>query len=167
MCVYVVDGPWNFAFNVKFYPPDPAQLSEDITRSVTAELLVFWGIFINLFPLQNGLNEFYRLLKHFWQNQSINVVVPPTHRYYLCLQLRDDVVSGRLPCSFATHTVLGSYTVQSELGDYDPEEMGSDYVSELRLAPNQTKELEDKVMELHKSYKLVSSRSTSLKWFSD
>uniref|UniRef100_H3DBL8 Erythrocyte membrane protein band 4.1 like 3 n=1 Tax=Tetraodon nigroviridis TaxID=99883 RepID=H3DBL8_TETNG len=97
-------GPWNFAFSVKFYPPDPVQLAEDITR------------------------------------------------YYLCLQLRDDVVSGRLPCSFATHTVLGSYTVQSELGDYDPEEMGSDYLSELRLAPNQTKELEEKVMELHKSY---------------
>ncbi|XP_015237713.1 PREDICTED: band 4.1-like protein 3 isoform X11 [Cyprinodon variegatus] len=98
-------GPWNFAFNVKFYPPDPSQLSEDITR------------------------------------------------YYLCLQLRDDVVSGRLPCSFATHTLLGSYTVQSELGDYDPEEMGSDYVSEIRFAPNQTKELEEKVMELHKTYK--------------
>ncbi|XP_060939770.1 band 4.1-like protein 3b [Limanda limanda] len=98
-------GPWNFAFNVKFYPPDPAQLTEDITR------------------------------------------------YYLCLQLRDDVVSGRLPCSFATHTVLGSYAVQSELGDYDPEELGSDYISELRFAPNQTKELEEKVMELHKSYK--------------
>ncbi|XP_077471111.1 band 4.1-like protein 3b isoform X8 [Stigmatopora argus] len=98
-------GPWNFAFNVKFYPPDPAQLTEDITR------------------------------------------------YYLCLQLRDDVVSGRLPCSFATHTVLGSYTVQSELGDYDPDELGSDYISELRFAPNQTKELEEKVMELHKTYK--------------
>lgn len=41
-------------------------------------------------------------------------------RYFLCLQLRQDIVSGRLPCSFATHTVLGSYTVQSELGDYDP-----------------------------------------------
>lgn len=26
------DGPWNFAFNVKFYPPDPSQLTEDITR---------------------------------------------------------------------------------------------------------------------------------------
>lgn len=67
------------------------------------------------------------------------------------------MVSGRLPCSFATHSVLGSYTVQSELGDYDPEELGSDYLSELRLAPNQTKELEEKVMELHKSYKLVST----------
>ncbi|XP_041101367.1 band 4.1-like protein 3 isoform X25 [Polyodon spathula] len=98
-------GAWQFAFNVKFYPPDPAQLSEDITR------------------------------------------------YYLCLQLRDDVVSGRLPCSFATHSVLGSYTVQSELGDYDPEEYGTDYVSEFRFSPNQTKELEEKVMELHKNVK--------------
>ncbi|MGH0142152.1 UNVERIFIED_CONTAM: hypothetical protein FKN15_075816 [Acipenser sinensis] len=67
--------------------------------------------------------------------------------------LRDDVVSGRLPCSFATHSVLGSYTVQSELGDYDPEEYGTDYVSEFRFSPNQTKELEEKVMELHKNIK--------------
>ncbi|XP_072008276.1 band 4.1-like protein 3 isoform X20 [Engystomops pustulosus] len=99
------NGSWQFSFNVKFYPPDPSQLSEDITR------------------------------------------------YYLCLQLRDDIVSGRLPCSFVTLALLGSYTVQSELGDYDPEEYGSDYVSEFRFAPNQTKELEDKVVELHKSYR--------------
>ncbi|XP_028920548.1 band 4.1-like protein 3 isoform X12 [Ornithorhynchus anatinus] len=98
-------GAWQFSFNVKFYPPDPAQLSEDITR------------------------------------------------YYLCLQLRDDIVSGRLPCSFVTLALLGSYTVQSELGDYDPDECGSDYISEFRFAPNQTKELEDKVIELHKSHR--------------
>uniref|UniRef100_A0A671KTX7 Erythrocyte membrane protein band 4.1-like 3b n=1 Tax=Sinocyclocheilus anshuiensis TaxID=1608454 RepID=A0A671KTX7_9TELE len=95
----IITGPWNFAFSVKFYPPDPAQLSEDITR------------------------------------------------YYLCLQLRDDVVSGRLPCSFTTHSVLGSYTVQSELGDYDSELQGSAHLSDIRLAPNQTKELEEKDSE--------------------
>ncbi|XP_052048700.1 band 4.1-like protein 3 isoform X8 [Apodemus sylvaticus] len=98
-------GAWHFTFNVKFYPPDPAQLSEDITR------------------------------------------------YYLCLQLRDDIVSGRLPCSFVTLALLGSYTVQSELGDYDPDECGNDYISEFRFAPNHTKELEDKVIELHKSHR--------------
>ncbi|GCB73420.1 hypothetical protein scyTo_0002532 [Scyliorhinus torazame] len=98
-------GPWHFAYTVKFYPPDPTQLSEDITR------------------------------------------------YYLCLQLRDDIISGRLPCSFVTHALLGSYTVQAELGDYDPEEYGPDYVSEIRFAPNQTKELEERVVELHKTYK--------------
>ncbi|XP_061487566.1 band 4.1-like protein 1 isoform X4 [Rhineura floridana] len=98
-------GPWNFAFTVKFYPPDPAQLTEDITR------------------------------------------------YYLCLQLRADIISGRLPCSFVTHALLGSYAVQAELGDYDVEEHVGNYVGELRFAPNQTRELEERIMELHKTYR--------------
>ncbi|XP_069608410.1 band 4.1-like protein 1 isoform X2 [Ranitomeya imitator] len=98
-------APWTFGFTVKFYPPDPAQLTEDITR------------------------------------------------YYLCLQLRADIISGRLPCSFVTHALLGSYTVQAELGDYDPEEHHGNYVSELRFSPNQTRELEERVMELHKTYR--------------
>nr|XP_014949121.1 protein 4.1 isoform X10 [Ovis aries] len=108
--------PWNFTFNVKFYPPDPAQLTEDITR------------------------------------------------YYLCLQLRQDIVSGRLPCSFATLALLGSYTIQSELGDYDPELHGADYVSDFKLAPNQTKELEEKVMELHKSYRSMTPAQADLEF---
>nr|XP_040144165.1 protein 4.1 isoform X5 [Ictidomys tridecemlineatus] len=108
--------PWNFTFNVKFYPPDPAQLTEDITR------------------------------------------------YYLCLQLRQDIVAGRLPCSFATLALLGSYTIQSELGDYDPELHGVDYVSDFHLAPNQTKELEEKVMELHKSYRSMTPAQADLEF---
>ncbi|XP_052040052.1 band 4.1-like protein 1 isoform X5 [Apodemus sylvaticus] len=98
-------SPWSFAFTVKFYPPDPAQLTEDITR------------------------------------------------YYLCLQLRADIVTGRLPCSFVTHALLGSYAVQAELGDHDAEEHVGNYVSELRFAPNQTRELEERIMELHKTYR--------------
>ncbi|XP_041081571.1 band 4.1-like protein 3 isoform X2 [Polyodon spathula] len=96
---------WHFAFAVKFYPPDPSQLIEDITR------------------------------------------------YYLCLQLRDDILSGRLPCSFVTHALLGSYAVQAELGDFDPEEHGADYASNFRFAPNQTRELEERVIELHRTYR--------------
>ncbi|XP_065536948.1 band 4.1-like protein 2 isoform X7 [Lathamus discolor] len=97
--------PWIFTFNVKFYPPDPSQLIEDITR------------------------------------------------YFLCLQLRQDIASGRLPCSFVTHTLLGSYTLQAELGDHDPEEHRSDYISEFQFAPNQTQEMEEKVAELHKTHR--------------
>uniref|UniRef100_A0A8C6UD93 FERM domain-containing protein n=1 Tax=Neogobius melanostomus TaxID=47308 RepID=A0A8C6UD93_9GOBI len=99
------NSPWLFAFAVKFYPPDPSQLTEDITR------------------------------------------------YYLCLQLRDDMLSGRLPCSFVTHALLGSYTVQAELGDYDHDDHGSDYVSDFRFAPNQSRDLEERIMELHRNYK--------------
>ncbi|XP_016414669.1 band 4.1-like protein 1 isoform X3 [Sinocyclocheilus rhinocerous] len=96
---------WQFNFAVKFYPPDPSQLMEDITR------------------------------------------------YYLCLQLRNDILSGRLPCSFVTHALLGSYTVQAELGDFDQDDHGSDYVSDFHFAPNQTRELEERVMELHRTYR--------------
>ncbi|XP_037750710.1 band 4.1-like protein 2 isoform X2 [Chelonia mydas] len=97
--------PWLFTFNVKFYPPDPSRLTEDITR------------------------------------------------YFLCLQLRQDIASGRLPCSFVTHALLGSYTLQAELGDYDSEEHNNHYISEFQFAPNQTKEMEDKVVELHKTHR--------------
>uniref|UniRef100_A0A8B9QBZ5 Protein 4.1 n=1 Tax=Apteryx owenii TaxID=8824 RepID=A0A8B9QBZ5_APTOW len=109
-------GPWDFTFNVKFYPPDPAQLTEDITR------------------------------------------------YYLCLQLRQDIIMGRLPCSFATLALLGSYTVQSELGDYDPDLHSADYITEFKLAPNQTKELEEKVMELHKTYRSMTPAQADLEF---
>ncbi|VDO03457.1 unnamed protein product, partial [Rodentolepis nana] len=40
-------------------------------------------------------------------------------RYLLCLQLRQDLLSGRLACSFFTHTLLAAYWAQSELGDWD------------------------------------------------
>ncbi|XP_036025088.1 band 4.1-like protein 2 isoform X7 [Onychomys torridus] len=100
--------PWLFTFNVKFYPPDPSQLTEDITR------------------------------------------------YFLCLQLRQDIASGRLPCSFVTHALLGSYTLQAEHGDYDPEDCDSMDLSDFQFAPSQTKELEEKVAELHKTHRGLS-----------
>ncbi|XP_056301614.1 band 4.1-like protein 2 isoform X6 [Danio aesculapii] len=99
------NSQWQFAFSVKFYPPDPSQLTEDLTR------------------------------------------------YLLCLQLRQDIASGRLPCSFVTHALLGSYALQAELGDQDPDEHRLDYISDFQFAPNQTKELEEKVVELHKSHR--------------
>lgn len=97
--------PWKFSFEVKFYPPDPAQLQEDITR------------------------------------------------YQLCLQIRNDILNNRLPCSFVTHALLGSYLVQSELGDYDSETMGPNYLKDFKFAPNQTQDLVEKVAELHRTHK--------------
>uniref|UniRef100_A0A8C5MNW8 FERM domain-containing protein n=1 Tax=Leptobrachium leishanense TaxID=445787 RepID=A0A8C5MNW8_9ANUR len=76
-------------------------------------------------------------------------------RYFLCLQLRQDISCGRLPCSFVIHALLGSYTLQAELGDYDVDEHSIDYISDFTFAPNQTKEMEDKVVELHKNHRLM------------
>ncbi|XP_011610264.2 band 4.1-like protein 2 isoform X1 [Takifugu rubripes] len=102
----ICSNNWQFSFNVKFYPPDPSLLTEDITR------------------------------------------------YLLCLQLRDDVATGRLPCSFVTHSLLGSYTLQAEFGDYEPDQPRPlDHISQCRFAPSQNKEMEEKILELHKSHR--------------
>nr|AUG84435.1 cora [Platynereis dumerilii] len=101
------NGPWVFGFEVKFYPPDPATLQEDLTR------------------------------------------------YQLTLQTRKDILSGKLPCSFVTHALLGSYIVQSEFGDYDVEEHGAgiEYIANLHFAPNQSEELLEKIADLHKTHR--------------
>ncbi|KRJ99899.1 protein 4.1 homolog isoform X7 [Drosophila yakuba] len=106
---------WPLTFAVKFYPPEPSQLKEDITR------------------------------------------------YHLCLQVRNDILEGRLPCTFVTHALLGSYLVQSEMGDYDAEEMPTRaYLKDFKIAPTQTPELEDKVMDLHKTHKGQSPAEAEL-----
>ncbi|XP_046810952.1 protein 4.1 homolog isoform X4 [Lucilia cuprina] len=107
--------PWTLNFAVKFYPPEPSQLQEDITR------------------------------------------------YHLCLQVRNDILEGRLPCTFVTHALLGSYLVQSEMGDYDPKDMPNrNYLKDFKIAPNQSTELEDKVMDLHKTHKGQSPAEAEL-----
>ncbi|XP_033253469.1 protein 4.1 homolog isoform X2 [Drosophila miranda] len=107
--------PWPLSFAVKFYPPEPSQLQEDITR------------------------------------------------YHLCLQVRNDILEGRLPCTFVTHALLGSYLVQSEMGDYDAKDMPTRaYLKDFKIAPNQTPELEEKVMDLHKTHKGQSPADAEL-----
>ncbi|XP_069138440.1 uncharacterized protein [Argopecten irradians] len=114
----IKSGAWEFNFEVKFYPPDPQQLHEDITR------------------------------------------------YQLCLQIRRDIVSEKLPCSFVTYTLLGSYTVQSELGDYDVEEFGRglDYLRKIQFAPHQDRELLKKICDLHKTHKGQTPEEAELRF---
>ncbi|XP_060604244.1 band 4.1-like protein 3 [Ruditapes philippinarum] len=103
----VKGGTWVFEFQVKFYPPDPMALKEDVTR------------------------------------------------YQLSLQVRVDLFNGRLPCSFATYALLGSYTVQAELGDWEQKEYGDgvQYLHDFDFAPGQNQELLEKITELHKYHR--------------
>ncbi|XP_078728806.1 protein 4.1-like isoform X4 [Lampetra fluviatilis] len=110
----LMHSPWLVSFNVKFYPPDPSHLLEDISR------------------------------------------------YYLCLQLREDVARGRLPCLPVVHALLGSYALQAELGDYDAAEHGAGYAGRFQLAPNQTHELQDRMAELHAAHRGQSPAEAEL-----
>jgi hypothetical protein len=62
-------------------------------------------------------------------------------------------IIGRLPCSQVTSALLGAFTAQAELGDYDPSEFGAgiDYLHDLEFCPDQTPELLGKIAQLHKT----------------
>ncbi|KAI5107473.1 band 4.1-like protein 5, partial [Silurus meridionalis] len=63
-------------------------------------------------------------------------------RYLFVLQLKQDILSGKLDCPFDTAVELAAFSLQAELGDCDPAEHGLDLVSEFRFAPEQTEEME-------------------------
>ncbi|XP_076440887.1 uncharacterized protein LOC143280176 isoform X3 [Babylonia areolata] len=99
-------GPWLFDFALKFYPPDPTQLRESLTR------------------------------------------------WLVTLQTRRDILCGKLPATFLTQAMLGSYCVQADVGDYDStEHHGIDYVRDIPFAANQTTDLLEKIVELHRQHK--------------
>ncbi|VDP97740.1 unnamed protein product [Trichobilharzia regenti] len=77
-------------------------------------------------------------------------------RYFFCLQLRQDIISGQLPCSHHTYVILGAYVVQSDAGDYDPNtHIGTDYIANIPFAPQhlQTSKMLQQIVELHKLHK--------------
>lgn len=95
-----------FYWEVKFYPPAPEQLNEDLTR------------------------------------------------YLVVLQIRQDLFNGRLPASFQTLAILGSYTAQGEIGDFDRQQhQDIEYLRRYSFAPTQSDELLTRISDLHKTCK--------------
>ncbi|XP_067666602.1 FERM domain-containing protein 5-like isoform X12 [Haliotis asinina] len=74
-------------------------------------------------------------------------------RYYLYLQLRRDLHHGRLLCSPQDAVHLASYIVQSEVGDYDPQDHPPGYITAFKMLPKQNAKMEDQIQELHKTLK--------------
>lgn len=76
-------------------------------------------------------------------------------RYLLFLQTRVDIVMGKLPCSFLALALLGSYAVQSDLGDHNALEHGAscEYLRDIKFAARQGEELLEKIAELHKTHR--------------
>ncbi|KAF5284846.1 hypothetical protein FQR65_LT13398 [Abscondita terminalis] len=93
--------PVLFSFRIKFYPPDPFRLKEEITR------------------------------------------------YQIFLQLKRDLLHGRLYCAPNEAAMLAGYIIQGEIGDYVPEIHTGRYVSCYKLLLKQTEAIEEKIMEVH------------------
>ncbi|TPP59580.1 Neuronal acetylcholine receptor subunit alpha-2 [Fasciola gigantica] len=112
------DEQWIFSFQVRFYPPEPTLLQEDITR------------------------------------------------YLLTLQVRQDIYTGKLPCSWVTQALLGSFMVQAELGDYEERQFGgsTDYLNEFEFIPSPTPQLLQKIAELHKTHIGMKPNQADIKY---
>lgn len=103
--------PVVFSFRVKFYPPDPFRLKEEITR------------------------------------------------YQIFLQLKRDLLHGRLCCGANEAAMLTALIMQCELGDYDPEIHLGNYISDYKILLKQTAAIEEKAMEIHQKQLKGQSQS--------
>ncbi|KAK4022675.1 hypothetical protein OUZ56_008129 [Daphnia magna] len=72
-------------------------------------------------------------------------------KYQFFLQVKKDILQGRLPVTTELAAELAALALQSELGDYDPQRYKAGYVSEFRFLAHQSPDLETKIDELHKT----------------
>ncbi|XP_061547881.1 tyrosine-protein phosphatase non-receptor type 4 [Phycodurus eques] len=77
-------------------------------------------------------------------------------RYQYFLQIKQDILTGRLPCPHNTAALLTSYAVQSELGDYNETEHPLGYLSEYCFIPNPPQDFHKEVAKHHQQHNGLS-----------
>ncbi|KAK5869290.1 hypothetical protein PBY51_024020 [Eleginops maclovinus] len=71
-------------------------------------------------------------------------------RYLFSLQMKRDLMEGRLICTENTGALMASHLVQSEIGDYD-DGADRDFLRTTKLLPYQEK-VQERIMELHRRH---------------
>ncbi|XP_063666612.1 band 4.1-like protein 4A isoform X4 [Pan troglodytes] len=120
--------PYTLYFGIKFYAEDPCKLKEEITSDIES-------------PYKTEVTK--------GQAEVCESVCAYVYQFFL--QVKQDVLQGRLPCPVNIAAQLGAYAIQSELGDYDPYKHTAGYVSEYRFVPDQKEELEEAIERIHKT----------------
>ncbi|XP_022221944.1 band 4.1-like protein 5 isoform X3 [Drosophila obscura] len=92
----------------------------------------------------------FRLKVKFYSSEP-NTLREELTRYLFFLQLKQDLLEGRLDCPDDKSTELCALALQSELGDYDDQEHSAATVSEFRFVPEQTEDLEISILEEYKT----------------
>ncbi|XP_017117533.1 band 4.1-like protein 5 isoform X2 [Drosophila elegans] len=92
----------------------------------------------------------FRLKVKFYSSEP-NTLREELTRYLFFLQLKQDLLEGRLDCPDDKSTELCALALQSELGDYDNQEHSAATVSEFRFVPEQTEDLEIAILDEYKT----------------
>ncbi|XP_071439620.1 uncharacterized protein yrt isoform X3 [Hetaerina americana] len=88
----------------------------------------------------------FRLKVKFYSSEPNNLREELT-RYQFFLQLKQDILDGKLECPLPIAIELSALSLQSELGDYEDGVHTPSLISEFRFVPNQTEDMELAVLE--------------------
>lgn len=90
-------------------------------------------------PLKKQLDKYaqepYLYLAVMFYVHDVSLLGDEVTRYHYFLQLKLDVIEGRLRCNYEQAIVLASYSLQAEFGDHDPEKHTLDYLQDFPLLP--------------------------------
>nr|XP_036223971.1 band 4.1-like protein 5 isoform X6 [Bactrocera oleae] len=92
----------------------------------------------------------FRMKVKFYSSEP-NTLREELTRYLFFLQLKQDLLEGRLDCPDDKAAELCALALQSELGDYDEQVHTAVTVSEFRFVPEQTEDLEIAILEEYKT----------------
>lgn len=88
----------------------------------------------------------FRLRVKFYSSEP-NKLKDEFTRYLFFLQLKNDIVTGKLPCPDDVAAQLSALALQAEFGEFDEEVHDEEFVSQYRFVPNQSDELEKRILE--------------------
>lgn len=111
---FLAQPPYTMCLRVKFYPPDPAALKEEITRYCSLPLLLKIDI------VKQSIGNFIRQNTAFLQFSDVCTINTLTVQYVLCvvfrylvfLQIKRDLYHGRLLCKSSDAATLAAFILQ-------------------------------------------------------
>ncbi|VDN26960.1 unnamed protein product [Gongylonema pulchrum] len=157
---------------MKFYPPDPATLNDDITRHLltlqlrrdisTGRLPATLATYALLgsYVAQSVHGDYEPSLQYIDFLRSYRLAPVPSETLYE--KVEEIHKQHRLPATLATYALLGSYVAQSVHGDYEPSLQYIDFLRSYRLAPVPSETLYEKVEEIHKQHRGVTPSEAEL-----
>ncbi|XP_035208250.1 tyrosine-protein phosphatase non-receptor type 21-like isoform X2 [Stegodyphus dumicola] len=81
---------------------------------------------------------------------DVNILHDEVTRYHYFLQLKSDILEGKLHCNEDQTILFASYSLQAEFGDHDPERHTTEYLTNFGLLPKQMaqgKENQEAILE--------------------
>uniref|UniRef100_A0A1I7TEQ4 Moesin/ezrin/radixin homolog 1 n=2 Tax=Caenorhabditis tropicalis TaxID=1561998 RepID=A0A1I7TEQ4_9PELO len=143
-----------------------SELYEEVFYSLDLEERDYFGLqYTDQFNVQHWLDPCKKVAKQvaigppftlrfrvkFFTSEPSSNLKEELTRYQFFLQIKQDIAAGRLQCPHQLSIELAAFALQSELGDYNPEQHTALFISEFRFHPEQDEKMELEILEKYKA----------------